>query len=213
MTGAPEKWNEILGWIGGQSDREVDLLEGSGERSAHILESLSADSKSYFGAFVECCGGMVINKGIIRVFGAPSSEKYRDILSWNETCGTGLNKGLLLVADDVFGNFYAINLGFMQDVAIGNMCALYADETSWSGLDSTFAEFLSWLVTGDLGIVFDDFPVSTDEIFADGAIENRVFSFYPPLYTKEGTVKSSARRLVPAREEYLLRTQLMTLGV
>lgn len=208
-----DKWKEIQGWVATNVDREIRLIDVNPVEGAKVAEALKASERTYIGAYLRSCGGIYVENSKIRLLGCPfDHEMHRSISDWNKDCGEGLSSGRLLIADDVFGNYYCINLGGVKDSKLGNVCALYADEVSWIDIDTTFVDFVSWLLTGDLGIVFDDFPVSSEELSGSPqSIENLSFNYYPPLFTKEGEFKKSSRKLISVKENYVFKSQALML--
>lgn len=206
------KWAEIKQWVESQKDRSIELLEVNKVGGAKAAELFKAAETTYMGAYLRSCGGILVANAKIRLLGCPAENKYRNIISWNDECGMGIITGMLLIADDVFGNFYCINLGGIKEVKVGDVCALYADEVNWIGIDTSFIDFVSWLISGDLKLVFGDFPIEDREIFSNSRdIANIVFNYYPPLYTIEGNINQSSRRLVPVKEGFLIKKMMLSL--
>lgn len=207
------KWAEIKSWITRQEDREIQLLGVDYPVGDDFSKSIRANEGTYLGAYLRSCGGIIVEQGKIRLLGcALDNSRYRNLLRWNSDCGEGISSGKLLIADDVFGNYYCLNLGGIKGAQLGGVCALYADELGWMDIDTTFIDFISWLITGDLSVVFEDFPISDHELYGSStSVDNFAFNYYPPLFSQEGGFLTSDRKLVSAKENYLLKSQFVML--
>lgn len=149
-------------------------------------------------------GGFLIDGGKLRVLGSPADG--RSLLSANSDGDFDPLADFLVVADDIYGNFTAINVDPSGPFRPGEMIAFYADGTGWESTADDLADFLSFCFQGDLTDFFGDFatgdPALERAAMADPA---RVISFYPPLSTREGSPSGSSRRLVSASEALSLR--------
>ena len=194
-------------WAGRpDANRNVVLPPDLASRGS-ALQRFQVTTRSLLGAVVYETGGLLIADGRLRVFGSGSA---RSILRINEAIGVwnqGESPDLLLIADDTAGGLYALNGGRLRQSSLGSVFYLAADETVWMALDVGYADFIAWCLTGDLSFVFDD--VDRHDVPA-GMIEiDKVRSFYPFLWTREGSSGKADVRLVDADEALRLRIELL----
>lgn len=192
----------IRSWLS-ESAVSYELLPPS-KGSGDCLHQLQITTRSPMGALVYNTGGLLVDCGWLRFLGSGHPTMTRTLLNWNSVKG---KEAFTLVADDVLGGFFAVNGGALGDDP-GGVYYLPYDGLNWEALEIGFSHFLSWSLTGAL----DDFygpdrwngwqedvaPLSGDECF----------SFYPFLWTEEGTVAGSRRTIVPAKEAYELKMDI-----
>ena len=115
----------------------------------------------------------------------------------------------MLIADDAAGGFYAINGGGLGK-DLGKIYYLSPDDLEWDSLDIGYTDFIRFCFNGDLNnfyknIRWKNWPEKVSKL--DG---NRVYIFYPFLWTKEGRdVNKTSRKSVPVEEAYLLKMEIM----
>ena len=115
----------------------------------------------------------------------------------------------MLIADDAAGGFYAINGGGLGK-DLGKIYYLSPDDLEWNSLDIGYTDFILFCFNGDLNkfyknIRWKNWPEEVSKL--DG---NRVYNFYPFLWTKEGRdVNKTSRKSVPVEEVYRLKMEIM----
>lgn len=115
-------------------------------------------------------------------------------------------RGMLLVAHDVLGGFFALEGGALGGEPGG---AIYfaPESLRWQRVKSSYSDLLQFFFSGDLaGFYGDDrWKGWMDDVTA--LTPDQGYSLYPPLWTKEGKdVSRVSRRPVPMTE--LLRIEL-----
>ncbi|PCE32982.1 hypothetical protein BZL54_07580 [Burkholderia ubonensis subsp. mesacidophila] len=146
---------------------------------------------------------MLVDSGYLRLLGSGHPRPTRNIVDWNE----GRSSGFLLVADDVVGGFFALNGGALgKDV--GSMYYLAPDNLTWESLEIGYGDFLRWCVTDRLSDFYSSmrWPGWQSDVRSLGPDE--CFSFYPFLWTKEGSVQHGSRKAVRVSELYALSIDL-----
>src|SRR5262249_6510792 len=114
----------------------------------------------------------------------------------------------LLFADDAVGGFFALDGGaFGPDV--GQVWYWPPDDLSWMSLEVGFTEFLQWSLSKELRRFYRDLRWRGWRRDMPGLSGDRCYSFYPFLWTKEGSIARSHRAQVPAAEAFDLKVDVM----
>lgn len=174
----------------------VEILEPSDAR-ADVLVGLQVTTRSPMGAIAYETGGILIDHGWLRVLGAGHPKLRRNIVDWN----SGRSAGYLLVADDVLGGFFAVNGGGLGSDP-GSMYYLSPDTLKWEPLSIAYSEFILWALSENLESFYDGlrWPDWKSEVAV--VTGDQCFNFYPFLWTKEGSVESSSRKVISIDEQF-----------
>ena len=108
----------------------------------------------------------------------------------------------MLIADDAIGGYFAVNGGeFGSDM--GKIYYLSPDNLEWEPLDLTYSDFLEFCFNGNLDDFYSNLRWANwkDEVSKlDG---DKVYNFFPPLWSKEGKdVHNRSRKPIPVEEQY-----------
>lgn len=188
-------------WIA-DSSTSCEVLPPSQDQ-ARVLVGLQVTTRSTMGAIAYETGGLLINGGWLRILGSGHPKLTRNILDWNE----GRSSGFLLVADDVVGGYFAINGGaFSED----NRSMYYwaPDTLQWEQMDFGYSDFIQWSLSGRLDRFYADLRWPGWQSDLGMVSADQCFTFYPFLWTKEGSVNGSSRKAVPTSEQYALNVEL-----
>lgn len=191
----------IRQWAG-EADIPVELLPPSAGRD-DVLLSLQVTTRSPLGAIAYETGGILVDDGWLRILGSGHGKLGRNIATWNE----GRAEGFLLVADDVLGGFFAINGGALGPDQ-GKMYYFAPETLAWKALEIGFTAFVAWAFTRQLRQFYGrqpDVAADFDELPLSGEL---CLTFYPFLWTQEGSLKTSSRRAIPVAEQWALNLDL-----
>ena len=191
----------IRQWAG-EADIPVELLPPSAGRD-DVLLSLQVTTRSPLGAIAYETGGILVDDGWLRILGSGHGKLGRNIATWNE----GRAEGFLLVADDVLGGFFAINGGALGPDQ-GKMYYFAPETLAWEALEIGFTAFVAWAFTRQLRQFYGRPPGAAadfDELPLSGEL---CLTFYPFLWTQEGSLKTSSRRAIPVAEQWTLNLDL-----
>lgn len=191
----------IRQWAG-EADIPVELLPPSAGRD-DVLLSLQVTTRSPLGAIAYETGGILVDGGWLRILGSGHGKLGRNIATWNE----GRAEGFLLVADDVLGGFFAINGGALGPDQ-GKMYYFAPETLAWEALEIGFTAFVAWAFTRQLRQFYGRPPGAAadfDELPLSGEL---CLTFYPFLWTQEGSLKTSSRRAIPVAEQWALNLDL-----
>lgn len=176
-----------------QAQHSAILLDRN-ENSGTLLKALQLSTHSTLGALIYHTGGVLVANGWLRFLASGNEQLERDIVSWNQH-----SDGYLLVGDDAVGGFFAINGGALG-TDVGCLYYLSPDETQWEDLEVGFSDFFSWSLTTNLEQFYADLGKSELQQQFKVIPSNQCIDFYPPLYSREGSVQTSSKQLVSVSE-------------
>ena len=105
----------------------------------------------------------------------------------------------------MLGGYFAINGGGLSEESLGKIFYLAPDTLQWEDMGCTYSDFLNWAFAGDLQMFYEGSYWNGCKEEVAQANADKVFSFFPPLWTKEGKdLENSSRKLVPIEESYAL---------
>ena len=200
-------WPMVQEWIA-QARNPVEVLPAPANAGKE-LHAVQVTVRSPMGAIVYHTGGVLIDRGWVRILGGGGHPRMRRSLAeWNRgrTIDEGGNsRGLLLVGDDVLGGFFAINGGALgQDLK--NVYYFAPDSLRWEPLERGYSDFLLFAFQGDLNQFYAPFRWPGWEQEIAPLTGDQTMDFYPFLFTKEGQDLARAargeRRPIPVAEPY-----------
>ena len=199
-------WQLVREWIAGASNR-VEVLSATDPGRSQALEEMQVTTRSPMGAVIYETGGLLIDRGWIRMLGSGHPRLPRTLPGWNKgmTWVEGQSAPpILVVADDVVGGSFAVNGGGL-DGAPGHVHYFAPDRLEWESLDRGYSDFLQWTLQGDLDAFYEGqrwpgWPADVAALAGDQA-----FSIYPFLWAKGPPIGERSRRAVPMAELFGLQ--------
>jgi hypothetical protein len=194
--------DKIREWAMGAVN-SCELLPPSGERNEVLLQT-QVTTRSTMGAIAYETGGILIDGGWLRVLGSGHPKLLRTLPGWNH----GRSSGFYLVADDAIGGFFAINGGAFGD-DVKNMYYWAPDALNWEPMRIGFSDFFVWALSERLAQFYETlrWPSWREDIA--NLSGDSCFSFYPFLWTKEGSLTTSHRAQVAVREAFDSKVDLV----
>ncbi len=194
-------WEEILGLLAGSSNAPV-VLKASREAGEKTLYLLQISTKSYLGAVALEAGGMLWDNGWVVLLGAGHPELYGSLAGWNglEESPFPPLKGMLVVAYDAAGGFFALDTGTFGGHGLIHYWA--PDSLEWESTDLQYSGFLNWLAEGDLEQYYSTFRWQDWRKDMAQLASGEIFAYYPPLWTREGGEESSSKAPVSVQEAW-----------
>lgn len=189
-------------WLA-EAARPFEMLPPSARRN-DVLIGLQVTTRSPMGAIAYETGGILVDHGWLRFLGSGHPRLQRDIVGWNANRCVGY----LLVADDVIGGFFALNGGGLG-ADRGAMYYWAPDTLRWEGLDLGYTDFFCWALSERLAVFYEGLRWSGWETDIQHIGADQCLNFYPPLWTAQGAVASSARRPVNIAEQYAFNTEVI----
>ncbi len=203
-------WTIVQKWIDSATN-EIEVLPADTIRSKDALYRTQVTTHSPMGSVIYFTGGILVDHGWIRILGSGNSKLTRSLPDWNKGKTFkefGEAPGFLLVADDVVGGFFAINAGRFGKEDPGKIYYLSPDRLAWEALDLTYSEFLLFCFSGDLVKFYGDMRWKNWEKQVSKMNGDKVYNFYPPLWTKEGKdIAKDKRKAIPVEEQYVFNME------
>lgn len=181
-------WPTVQGWIQA-GENVVEVLPPDDHLRGLALEETQVTTRSPMGAIVYETGGLLVDRGWLRVLGSGHPKLPRSLPQWNRGRSTNAenqSQGFLLVADDVVGGFYALNGGAFGPDA-GRVFYFAPDTLCWEPLNGmNYSQFLVWAFSSRLAQFYEAMRWHGWESEVSALKGDLAFSFYPFLWTREG---------------------------
>ncbi len=199
------RWPEVQSWIA-DATNTVTVFPSDRDSSEYALHATQVTTRSPMGAIIYEPGGLVVDKGWLRILGGGCSDFTRSLPSWNRDCGKLIDESppFLLVADDVAGGFFAINGGLLGKDA-GNVYYFAPDTLNWESMEFGYTEFISWALSGDLRAFYADLRWTDWSAEIAELSPDRTMSFFPFLWAEAESLDSRHCRTVPVLEAFNLQ--------
>lgn len=204
-------WDIVKQWIK-QSNRLVEILPQTDKSAAEqSLLITQVTTRSPLGAILYETGGLSIDHGWIRVLGGGSY--LPSLYQWNlsKTIEDDINtKGYLIVALDALGGYFCINGGKLG-ADIGMIYYFAPDTLDFEALEITYSELIHFFLVGDTAQFYATFRWNNWLQDTQQLDLNRVFDFFPPLWTQEGkNINETMRQTVSAEQQFEIMHEFRT---
>jgi hypothetical protein len=203
-------WTLIKDWIK-IAKNKVEVLSVDTAKAKDALYKAQVTTRSPMGAVIYMTGGILIDHGWIRILGSGNAKLNRTLPDWNKGKSFkefGEAAPFLLIADDAIGGFYLLNGGRLGN-DLGKVYYFSPDNLEYEPLDITYTEFLQFCFNNDLDKFYkgNRWKKWQDEVSKlDG---DKVYSFYPFLWTEEGEdINKNSRKAVAVEEQYSLNLDM-----
>ena len=109
--------------------------------------------------------------------------------------------GMLVVAYDAAGGFFALNTGRYEDA--GRIYYFAPDTLEWESTELAYSGFMAWLGKGDLEQFYQTFRWKGWQEQVRQLEADQVMSYYPPLRSAEGDGENSSKSPISVKESWL----------
>jgi len=200
-------WPVVQTWVSAASN-VVEVLPPDPVRRDEALFDVQVTTRSPMGAVVYHTGGLLVDRGWLRFLGSGNERLLRSMPAWNKgrsTTSEGKSLGFWLIADDAIGGFFAINGGAFGS-GNGEVFYFAPDSLRWEPMNGiNYSQFLIWSFSPKLAQFYQSTRWTSWESEVSSLGGDQAFSFYPPLFTKEGkSVEHCSRRPCPVAEIFSL---------
>lgn len=149
LRGTNPAWPDVQRWLD-LSPRSVEVLPVDRKQGELNLLHLQASVELALGAMALETGGILLDHGWLRFLGSGSERMQGNFISWNTSReGFQAFRGGIIVAYDVVGGFFAINVGAFPD-ELGDIFYFAPNTLRWQNLSMTYSHFLYWATNGDI---------------------------------------------------------------
>ena len=197
-------WTIVEQWISSAKNK-VEILPVDNAKAKDALYKTQVTTRSPMGSIVYMTGGLLIDNGWIRILGSGSAKLNRTLPDWNK--GKTLKEfgqatPFLLIADDAIGGFFLLNGGgFGKD--LGKIYYFSPENLEFEPLDLSYSDFLNFCFNHNLDEFYKGQRWSNWKEEVSKLAGDKVFSFYPFLWTKEGKdISKSSRKVILVEEQY-----------
>lgn len=186
---------------------KVEILSVNSDKANDALYKTQVTTRSPMGAIVYHTGGILVDNGWIRILGSGNTKLGRSLPDWNKEKSFkefGEAPSFLLIADDAIGGFFILNGGSLGE-DLGKVYYFAPDNLEYEPLDITYTEFLDFCFNNDLNQFYKDNRWKNWQKEVSELDGNKVFSFYPYLWTNEGKeINKNSRKAIPVEQQYNL---------
>ena len=199
-------WVLVKQWIDSAKNK-VEILPVDTAKARDALYKTQVTTRSPMGAVVYMTGGLLIDNGWIRILGSGSVKLNRTLPEWNKGKtfkDFGQPTPYLLIADDAIGGYFLLNGGGLgKDV--GKIYYFSPDNLEYEQLDLTYTDFLNFCFNNNLEEFYKGYRWANWKEEVSKLSGDKVFNFFPYLWTKEAKdINKISRKAVPVEEQYRL---------
>lgn len=203
-------WTFVRQWIDSAKNK-VEILPAEIDNAKDALYKIQVTTRSPMGAIVYMTGGLLVDDGWIRILGSGNSKLTRSLPDWNKgktLADFGQPAPYLLIADDVLGGFFLLNGGGLgQD--LGKVYYFAPETLEYEPLDMTYTDFLIFCFSSNLDDFYEGYRWPNWRLEVSVLSGDKVFNFFPCLWTKEGKeINKNSRKPVSVDEQYMLNLDL-----
>ena len=189
-------WDVVSQWLR-EAKNKVQVLPKTPARADSTLVAAQVSTRSPMGAIIYETGGLLVDGGWLRILGSGSPALNRTLMGWNQ----GKPAGLLLVADDVLGGFYAVNGGAFGAESLGQVFYFAPEALRWEPTHKTYSDFLLFCFSGDVQGYYRKLRWKGREQEISPLTGTQGLACYPFLFTREGkNIAMDKRGVVPMAE-------------
>ena len=197
-------WPLVQAWIASAKNK-VQVLPKTATRADSALLAAQVTTRSPMGAVIYETGGILVDNGWLRILGSGSPALNRDLMGWNKD----KQKGLLLMADDAIGGFFALNGGAFSQATLGKIYYLAPENMEWQPLDKSYSDFLVFCFSGNLNKFYDKLRWKGWQQEIATLNGSQGIACYPFLFSEEGkNINKTLRKAVPIKELWLFSNDM-----
>ena len=187
-------WQEIIN-IANKTSRDFEIINGDIDSGHNECINLNIPVDSVLYSVVTHSKGIIIDHWI-RVWGQTSSVS-NGVFYYNNKYGDNVH-GLFLVASDVLGGLYAVNITRYND---NNLIWYFAPDTlEWECLDMKYNEFIAWVFQGNIDDFYSTMRWENWENDVKEVNMNNAILVYPFLWAKECDIEIAKKKIIPIDE-------------
>lgn len=185
------------------SDRKIELFQCDEVRGINIIKEIGLNNTTTLSTIIANCAGVIVDD-CIRILGQ-GDVNVHGIYEVNLIENGSANRvmGMLLVAFDIFGGLFAMNMGAIND-EIGVIYYFAPDTLEWEAIEMNYSEFLQWCVLGNISKFYQSFKWNDWRQMAKEVKFNDGILIYPFLWSKEHNINTAEKKIVSFNELFNL---------
>lgn len=191
-----ELWNEVVGMIF-ESNRKVQIFDGSHEVGRMELELLNLNGRSVLGTVILYTSGICIDNWV-RIIGQTCIER-KGLITYNNVGEKIFLDGMLIIGQDIVGGIFAINNRRFID-GLHKVWYFAPDTLEWECLDMKYAEFFTWLINGNIDEFYSSMRWNNWREDCKNVTFDEVILIYPFLWAKECNLNRASKKVVSYEE-------------
>jgi hypothetical protein len=197
-------WTLVKEWMDSAKNK-IEVLPADTSKAKEALYKTQVTTRSTMGAVIYMTGGILIDNGWIRILGSGSTKLNRSLPDWNKGKSFtefGQVPSFLLIADDAIGGFFLLNGGGLGK-DLGKVYYFSPDNLEYEPLDLNYTEFLLFCFYNDLDKFYEGKRWESWKKEVSDLNGDKVFNFFPFLWSKEGKdINKISRKEIPVEEQY-----------
>ena len=176
-----------------KSKYEMTIFEGTLENGEKECKKLNIPSDTVLASVVMNCNGIYIDNWI-RILGQ-GNEKRNGVFYYNTLIDDRCLDGMFIVANDVVGGIYAINISrFESEKSI--IWYFAPDTLEWESLGMKYSDFVAWAAQGNINEFYESMRWDTWRSDCKKVELNTGYLIYPFLWAKECNKNTANKRIV-----------------
>ena len=214
-VGPEDAWGAIQEWVSAAA-RPVEILSVEQAEGEQTLVALQVTTHSALGTVAYRTGGILLDRGWIRILGGGHPRIGGGLRYWNASLGgQPLDPPVdqaLIVAYDVLGGFFALNGGkWPGDPGLAHYFT--PDTRKWEPMGLGYSELVEWAMSERLDQFYEGLRWSGWEDEIGGVGPDQAISVHPPIgfHGEDGTeipIAQRDRRPIPAREVWTFSNEI-----
>lgn len=195
-----DKWQNIK-MVLNKSKRKIKIYQGSNALGIKEYRLLNIPEGSVLSSVISNSSGICVDDWI-RILGQEDDMrhgvKYYNRINAN-ILDCPLLDGLFIVANDVVGGIFAINIS-RYDVDISKIWYFAPDTLEWESLGMEYFEFIAWISQGNIDEFYSTMRWDNWRKDCNDLSFEKAYLIYPFLWAKECEINSANKKIVPFSE-------------
>ncbi len=185
-------WGKIKE-ISYKSNHEIIIFEGTLENGQKECKELNIPNDSVLASVVMNCNGIYVDNWI-RILGQ-GNEMRNGVLYYNTLLDDSCLEGMFIVANDVVGGIYAINISRFE-IDKSKIWYFAPDTLEWESLGMKYSDFIAWTAQGNISEFYESMRWDSWKNDCKKVELNTGYLIYPFLWAKECDKNTASKKVV-----------------
>ncbi|MBE5932641.1 MAG: DUF2625 family protein [Lachnospiraceae bacterium] len=176
-----------------KSNYDIIIYDGVKEIGKNECDKLNIPYDSALASVVMNCSGIIVDNWI-KILGH-GNENRNGVLHHNSIAKSSYLDGMFIVATDIVGGIYAINISrFHVDKSV--IWYFAPDTLEWESMSMKYIDFIAWTLTGNINDFYESMRWNNWREECKNMEYNTCKLIYPFLWSKECDINSATKRNV-----------------